>query len=139
MILIWNLSHQQFGRTNFSLLTPGKYLCYQLARTITVLTYRRYVLRITMLTIRIAAERYIMNTTVTDLFWSKKSVTHMWDKVCQRKTSLNWQENITSAKTIKGSQELLQMHAGIWEKTFLLNDLLIDRWWRQNFHYTLTW
>ena len=139
MILIWNLSHQQFDRTNFSLLTPGKYLCYQLARTITVLTYRRDVLRITMLTIRIAAERYIMNTTVTDLFWSKKRVTHMWDKVFQRKTSLNWQEDITSAKTIKGSQELLQMHTGIWEKTFLLNDLLIGRWWRQNFHYTLTW
>ena len=139
MILIWNLSHQQFDRTNFSLLTPGKYLCYQLARTITVLTYRKDVLRITMLTIRIAAERYIMNTTVTDLFWSKKRVTHMWDKVFQQKTSSNWQEDITSAKTIKGSQELLQMYAGIWEKTFLLNDLLVGRWWRQNFHYTLTW
>ena len=139
MILIWNLSHQQFDRTNFSLLTPGKYLCYQLARTITVLTYRKDVLRITMLTIRIAAERYIMNTTVTDLFWSKKRVTHMWDKVFQWRTSLNWQEDTTSAKTIKGSQELLQMHAGIWEKTILLNDLLIGRRWRQNFHYTLTW
>ena len=38
-------------------------------------------------------------------------------QVFQRNTSSNWQEDITSAKTIKGSQELLQMYVGIWEKT----------------------
>ena len=98
MILIWNANHQWLERTNFLLLTPGKYLCYQLAWTIMVLMYRKDVLRNTILTIGIFAKRYVKNPTVTGLFWSKKRVTHMWDKVFQRKTLSNWQEDITLAK-----------------------------------------